>query len=172
MGGMPRLIRPMLAGLRHVLPHDDDRYGWEFKWDGVRAVSYISEGQVRLVSRNDRDMTLSYPELAALGDRVPGPVILDGELVAIRGGRPDFGALQSRMHVRRPPSRLISDIPVQLYLFDLLYQDGESQLSAPHPARRERLEALALNAEPVRTPPWYRGDGQDILAVSVARGLE
>jgi bifunctional non-homologous end joining protein LigD len=53
---MPRLIRPMLASLRYGLPSDDDRYGWEFKWDGVRAVTYVSGGLVRLVSRNDREM--------------------------------------------------------------------------------------------------------------------
>ena len=44
MGGMPRLIEPMMASLRRGLPHDDDRYGWEFKWDGVRAVAYVSGG--------------------------------------------------------------------------------------------------------------------------------
>lgn len=169
---MPRLIRPMLASLRHGLPPDDVRYSWEFKWDGIRAVTYISGGKVRLVSRSDREMAGTYPELAGLADRVAGAVILDGEIVAIRDGRPDFGALQSRMHVRRPPSRLVGDIPVQLYVFDLLHQDRESLLAAPYTERRERLEALNLDAEPVRTPPWYRGDGQDILAVSVAHGLE
>lgn len=169
---MPRLIRPMLASLRHGLPPDDDRYSWEFKWDGIRAVTYISGGKVRLVSRSDREMAGTYPELAGLADRVAGAVILDGEIVAIRDGRPDFGALQSRMHVRRPPSRLVGDVPVQLYVFDLLHQDGESLLAAPYTERRERLETLDLDAEPVRTPPWYRGDGQDILAVSVAHGLE
>lgn len=169
---MPRLIRPMLASPRHGLPADDDRYGWEFKWDGVRAVTYISDGRIRLVSRNEREMTGSYPELAVLGDQITGPVVLDGEVVAIRKARPDFAALQSRMHVRRPAPQLLQDIPVQLYIFDLLYQDGESLLSTPYTERRQRLDDLALQTGPVRTPPWYRGDGSDILAVSVAHGLE
>ena len=56
-------------------------------------------------------MAASYPELAVLAGRVDAPVILDGEIVALRGGRPDFGALQSRMHVRRPPARLIERDP-------------------------------------------------------------
>jgi bifunctional non-homologous end joining protein LigD len=76
------------------------------------------------------------------------------------------------MHVRRPAPRLVQDIPVQLYIFDLLYQDGESLLSAPYTERRQRLDDLTLQTGPVRTPPWYRGDGSDILAVSVAHGLE
>ncbi len=120
MGGMPRLITPMMASLRRGLPHDDDRYGWEFKWDGVRAIAYISGGQIRLLSRTGQDMTGRYPELAVLAGRVDVPVIVDGEIIAIRHGRPDFGLLQSRMHVRHPPGHLVREVPVQLYLFDLL----------------------------------------------------
>ena len=105
MAVLPRLIRPMLAALRPSLPADQDRYGWEFKWDGVRAIAHVSGGEVRLVSRNDKDMAASYPELAVLAGRVGAPVILDAEIVALRAGRPDFGALQSRMHVRRPRPR-------------------------------------------------------------------
>jgi bifunctional non-homologous end joining protein LigD len=54
MGGLPRLVKPMLASLRHELPKDDDRYGWEFKWDGVRAIAYVTGGRVRLVSAAPR----------------------------------------------------------------------------------------------------------------------
>jgi bifunctional non-homologous end joining protein LigD len=49
MAVLPRLIRPMLATLRPSLPADRDGYGWEFKWDGVRAIAYVSGGEVRLV---------------------------------------------------------------------------------------------------------------------------
>jgi bifunctional non-homologous end joining protein LigD len=172
MGGMPRLIQPMMASLRHGLPPDDDRYGWEFKWDGVRAVAYVSGGQLRLLSRTGQDMTSRYPELAVLAHRAAGPVILDGEIIAIRQGRPDFGALQSRMHVRDPPARLVRDAPVQLYLFDLLHHDGQSLLPMPYTGRRERLEQLGLEQDPLRTPPWYPGGAADIWAVSAAHGLE
>ena len=75
----PQLIRPMLASLRHEFPSDDDAYGWELKWDGLRAIAYVSGGKVRLVSRNDKDMAASYPELAVLAEHVSTPVILDGD---------------------------------------------------------------------------------------------
>ncbi len=169
---LPRLVRPMLATLRRSLPADQDRYGWEFKWDGVRAIAYVSGGEVRLISRNDKDMTGSYPELGVLAGRVKAPVILDGEIVALRGGRPDFGALQSRMHVRHPPARLLADAPVQLYLFDLLHYGEESLLDVPYTERRDRLGELGLDADPVRTPPWYRDDAEIILATSLKYGLE
>ena len=172
MSGLPRLVQPMLAILRRQLPADDDRYGWEFKWDGVRAIAYVSGKRVRLLSRNDNDMTGSYPELAVLAERVRVPVILDGEIVALHEGRPDFGVLQSRMHVRRPRARLIDSVPVQLYVFDLLYRGEDSLLGLPYTERRARLEGLGLDADPVRIPPWYRDDAQAVLAVSLQHGLE
>ena len=172
MAGLPRLVQPMLATLRHQLPADDDRYGWEFKWDGVRAVAYVSGNQVRLLSRNGKDMTASYPELEVLAGRVQVPAILDGEIVALHGGRPDFGVLQSRMHVRRPRARLIGSVPVQLYVFDLLYRGEDSLLGLPYTERRARLEDLGLDADPVRTPPWYPGDAEIVLATSLKHDLE
>jgi len=172
MSGLPRLVQPMLAILRRQPPADDDRYGWEFKWDGVRAIAYVSGKRVRLLSRNDNDMTGSYPELAVLAERVQVPVILDGEIVALHEGRPDFGVLQSRMNVRRPRARLIDSVPVQLYVFDLLYRGEDSLLGLPYTERRARLEDLGLDADPVRTPPWYRDDAQAVQAVSLQHGLE
>ena len=67
---MTTLIKPMLASLRHELPADEESYGWELKWDGLRAIAYVSEEAVRLVSRNDKDMAPSYPELGVLAGRV------------------------------------------------------------------------------------------------------
>jgi len=97
----------MLVSLRHELPADEESYGWEPKWDGLRAIAYVSGDTVRPVSRNDKDMAPSYPELGVLAERVSTPVILDGEIVALRGGRPDFGLLQSRMHVQQPDDTLL-----------------------------------------------------------------
>jgi bifunctional non-homologous end joining protein LigD len=146
MAGLPHLIRPMLASLRHELPEDEESYGWELKWDGLRAIAYVSEGTVRLVSRNDKEMAASYPELAVLADRVGTPVILDGEIVALHDGRPDFGLLQSRMHVQQPDDKLIRAVPVQMNVFDVLYLGHDSLLEQPYTQRRAELEKLGLNA--------------------------
>jgi len=162
----------MMAVLRHSLPADDDAYGWELKWDGVRAIVYVRGDDVRLVSRNDKDMSRSYPELAALGGVVDEPVILDGEIVALRDGRPDFGLLQSRMHVQRPTPRLVNAAPVLYYAFDLLHRGDRSLLARPYDVRRAALEVLGLDTGPVRTPPWWRGGGEAVLAASIDQGLE
>ena len=97
---MPEHVVPMLARLAD-LPRDDRDYGFEIKWDGVRAISYCEGGHVRLESRNLRDVTAQYPELRALGRELGSHrAVLDGEIVALdEQGRPNFQRLQPRMHV-------------------------------------------------------------------------
>lgn len=173
MAELPRLIRPMMAGLRRELPPDGERYGWELKWDGVRAVAYVEDGRLRLLSRNDKDITASYPELAVLAGRLTRPAVLDGEIVALDdAGRPGFARLQARMHVQRPTGRLVRAVPVHYYLFDLMHSGATSLLRLPYTERRARLEALGMDREPSRVPPWWRGGGAAVLAASVEQGLE
>jgi bifunctional non-homologous end joining protein LigD len=103
---------------------------------------------------------------------VDEPVILDGEIVALRDGRPDFGLLQSRMHVQRPTDRLVRSAPVLYYVFDLLHRGERSLLAEPYTERRDALDELNLGRDPVHTPPWWRGGGKAVLAASVEQGLE
>ena len=75
-------------------------WGYEFKWDGVRAIAHIADGVVRLYARSGAEITVAYPELSGLGRAVRGAV-LDGEIVTLDDdGRPSFTALAERMHVR------------------------------------------------------------------------
>jgi hypothetical protein len=103
--GLPDVIAPMLATLGAT--PTGPGWGYEFKWDGVRAISYIEPFGARVLSRNDREVTGSYPELREtvrlLGDR---QAVLDGEIVALdTAGRPSFAQLQRRMHVHEPLQR-------------------------------------------------------------------
>src|SRR2546423_15486880 len=171
-GALPG-IRPMLATLG-ALP-EPPGWGYEFKWDGVRAVVYVDGGQVHAFSRNDRDVVAGYPELAALGERFPRRrVVLDGEIVALDAqGRPSFSLLQQRMHVRSPAAELVGRIPVRLYVFDLLHLGTDSLLDLPYTRRRDRLAGLALDDGVVETPPWFAdGAGADLMGEAAERGLE
>src|SRR5207248_9837568 len=120
----PALLRPMLATPGEV----PTTTGWayEFKWDGVRAVTQVSGDQLRVVSRNGLEITACYPELRTLAELLDGRgAVLDGEIVSLdRAGRPNFGLLQSRMHVQRPSAALLRRVPVAYFVFDLLQQDG------------------------------------------------
>jgi len=173
---MPTLIRPMLAVLRDDVPRDDANYAYEFKWDGVRAVVYVDGGRPRVLSRNDRDVTTSYPELRVLAESLGShKVILDGEIVAFdERGRPSFEALQARMHVTNPTQvrRLSQQVPATFLIFDVLYLDGRVLLDEPYVERRRVLESLELSGPSWQTPPHFEGGGRDVWQASKQQGLE
>jgi bifunctional non-homologous end joining protein LigD len=158
------LIRPMLA-TPGPLPVTA---GWafEFKWDGVRAVTYVRNGIVEVVSRNDRSITTTYPELRAVG-RLPD-VVLDGEVVALDRGRPSFSKLQHRMHIARPSDEVLRRVPVAYYVFDLLWLRGESLVRVPYLERRDLLKDLGVDV-----PPFFTDvRGADVLESAREHGLE
>jgi bifunctional non-homologous end joining protein LigD len=170
---LPERIPPMLA-TPGALPSDDDDWAYEMKWDGVRLVLYIAGGRVRAMTRNDRDVTSTYPELHALAASVgTRQMILDGEVVAVDAtGRISFGALQPRMHVARPGKTLLASTPVTYLAFDVLHLDGVSLLEQPYTERRKLLEDLNLRGSHWSTPPHFAGGGQDAVETSLAQGLE
>ena len=150
-------------------------WGYEFKWDGVRAVTYLDGGQLRVVTRNDRDVVDSYPELRRLLGRFPRRrLVLDGEIVALDPtGAPSFSLLQQRMHVRTPSPALRERVPVQLYVFDVLHLGGRSTVELPYTRRRDLLADLAIDDEVATTPPyWADHAGQDLMRTAEQRGLE
>lgn len=170
---VPALVRPMLA-TAGTLPAEQDRWAYEMKWDGVRAVVYVDGGRVRVLTRNDRDVAATYPELRLLGEAMGATAaVLDGEIVAFGpGGRPDFGELQQRMHVHRPSAALREAVPVHYLAFDLLWLAGRSLLGLPYAERRVLLDGLDLRGPRWDTPPVFLGAGDDALAASLAGGLE
>jgi len=139
------------------IPERDAGWAYEMKWDGVRAVAYVDGGRVRYVSRNDLDVTVSYPELRGLGDALAShPAVVDGEIVALDdGGRPSFRLLQQRMHVADAARarRLADTVPVSYMIFDVLHLDGRSTLELSYDERRARLESLHLAGPSWATPP-------------------
>jgi bifunctional non-homologous end joining protein LigD len=173
---LPASLAPMLA-----LPGSPPtgrlaEWAVEMKWDGVRALAFIENGQVRLVSRAGKDISATYPDLAGLGAAVTGgQALLDGEIVAFTDGRPDFEALQPRMHVASADAafRLSATIPVTYLAFDALQADGVRLTPLPYRERREILGTLISNGPRWLAPPNFPGPDLDaVRAASVANGLE
>src|ERR1700722_16642993 len=131
---MPTAIHPMLAESIEK-PFDGKDWLFEIKWDGYRAVAFIENGKVRLVSRNQNELTGRYPELKDLPQFVKAKnAILDGEVVALDDeGKPSFSLMQQRTgfrpHGKRSAPR--ADVPVLYYAFDLIYLDGEDWRKVP-----------------------------------------
>ena len=171
---MPERIAPMLATLAKALPSDASAYGYEVKWDGVRALAYVDGGRVRLESRRGGEITTRYPEVRGLGEALGAtPVVLDGEIVAFDGERPSFERLQRRMHVGSETTarRLAREVPVVYVAFDLLWLDGHSTLALTYTERRELLEELRLEGDSWQAPAWYE-DGETLLNATRESGLE
>jgi bifunctional non-homologous end joining protein LigD len=171
---MPERVAPMLATLSKRLPGDADAFGYEVKWDGVRAVAYVDGGSVRLESRSGETITARYPELRALGETLGSTsAVLDGEIVAFADERPSFERLQRRMHVTAASTvrRLAREVPVVYVVFDLLWLDGHSTLDLPYTDRRRLLERLELDGASWQTPPYYV-DGPALQSATSQAGLE
>jgi bifunctional non-homologous end joining protein LigD len=169
------LVRPMLASPGALPPPEQEqRWAFEMKWDGIRAVVYLDRGDLRVLTRNDREVAATYPELAGLAHQLRDRrMIVDGEVVAFdEAGRPSFGELQARMHVRAPGRALLDRVPVSLLVFDLLHVDGTSLVGAPYDERRAALESLDLAGDRWAVPPAFDGQGAEALAASQAQGLE
>jgi bifunctional non-homologous end joining protein LigD len=172
---MPEHVKPMLARTGS-LPAQERGWVFEIKWDGVRAIAYSKPGELRLESRNLKEITAQYPELGRLNRALSShAAILDGEIVAFdERGLPSFAALQRRMHVgaSAQAKRLAEDSPVTYMIFDLLWLDGHSLMELPYRERRERLAALGLDGERWQTPEHLAGKGSDVLRASAEQGLE
>ncbi len=167
----------MLATKTDAVPVGAE-WSHEVKWDGVRILAEVTDGQVRLWSRNANDVTVAWPDVAlpheALvpGSTRPRDLLVDGEIIALNErGLPDFRVLQDRMHVRRASTatRLAAGLPATYMVFDLLRVDGEDLTGLPLSERRARLAALDL--APWQVPEPY-DDGQMLLEATRAQGLE
>ena len=176
MGTVPGApLKPMLAttGDLPVGPG----WGYEFKWDGVRAVSDFADGSLRLYARSGVQITAAYPELVPLRNQLADRVddaVLDGEMVVLtEQGQPSFTALAERMHVREPvrAARLAASLPVTYMIFDLLRLNGEDLMPWTYQRRREMLEALGLGGPRWAVPPMFP-DGAATYHAAGEHGLE
>ncbi|HEV2148187.1 MAG TPA: DNA ligase D [Longimicrobiaceae bacterium] len=141
-------LRPMLATSGTEAP---EGAGWTFepKYDGIRVLAFATPDAAVLLTRNGNDKARQFPEAAeaarALAAEAERPVVLDGEVVAVSGGRAGrFGELQGRMHLEdaREIRRGAEEAPVSLVAFDLLVDGDEVLLAEPWTERRAALEAL------------------------------
>jgi bifunctional non-homologous end joining protein LigD len=145
---MKRNLQPMLATIGGVVPKGRD-WTFEPKYDGMRVLAHVSKRGIALVTRNGRDKSAQFPEvvagLKALAARARRPLVLDGEVVALRRNKPaPFQALQGRFHLKAPDiiAERAAEDPAAIVLFDFLQDDRESLVREPWSIRRARLEKL------------------------------
>jgi DNA ligase D-like protein (predicted ligase) len=158
-------VEPMLLLRTENLPPDPERWEYQLKFDGYRAIAFKTGGTVHLRSRNDNDFTRRYPAVASGLADMPDETVIDGEIVALDDdGRPSFNALQN----------FSPGTPVVYYVFDVMVLDGRNVMSESLETRRALLERKVLPAlaEPVRYPGALNASLRDLIHSVKAQGLE
>jgi bifunctional non-homologous end joining protein LigD len=172
---MPTTIHPMLAE-SIAKPFDDPDWLFEIKWDGYRAIAFIENGEVRLVSRNQNELTARYPELKDMPDFIKAKTaILDGEVVALDAdGRASFSLMQQRTGFRPGGKRAAekADVPVLYYAFDVLYLDGYDWRRVPLEERKKKLASTLEPGDSLRYSDHYEAQGKALFEIARDKKLE
>ena len=172
---MPSTVAVMLASSSDR-PPEGGNWVYEIKWDGVRAICYIENGRIRMVSRNGNSFDRQYPELTVIPHHVAaGTAILDAEIAALDDqGRSRFGLLQPRIHQTNPNevAHLSRKSPVKLFVFDLLYWDGYDLRGTPLLDRKRALNEIVTPGDRIQVSEHFAVDGNEILDAAKQMGLE
>jgi bifunctional non-homologous end joining protein LigD len=172
---LPDIGPPMLAQIGTGSPPTDANWIYEVKWDGVRALCYIQDGKVRMVSRNGNVIDRQYPELSILPHHIQAQTaIVDGEIAALNErGVPSFELLQRRINVAEASAAatLARHHPVVFYAFDLLYCDGRDLRGLPLIERKRRLKEVLKPNDVVRYSEHF-SDGKALFEAAKQQGVE
>ena len=172
---MPTTIHPMLAESIDK-PFDDKDWLFEIKWDGYRAIAFVEGGKVRLVSRNQNELTGRYPELKDMPDFIHAKTaILDGEAVALDAdGRASFSLMQQRTGFRPGGKKAAAnaDVPVLYYAFDLIYLDGYDWRRIPLEERKKKLLEILKSGDSLRYSDHYEAQGKALFEIARDKKLE
>lgn len=163
---------PMLATLTY--DHFSDP-GWiyERKFDGERALAIRDGKRTRLMSRNEKDIGNSYPELIEALEKLPNDdFVADGEIVAFDGAVSSFSRLQQRMKLTDPEEARNSGVTVYFYLFDLLHLDGRNLERLPLRSRKQLLRQAFDFSDPLRYTEHRNPDGEAYHEEACRKGWE
>lgn len=157
-------------------PFDDKDWLFEIKWDGYRAIAFVEGGKVRLVSRNQNELTGRYPELKDMPDFIQAKTaILDGEVVALDAdGRASFSLMQQRTGFRPGGKKAATkaDVPVLYYAFDLIYLDGYDWRRVNLEERKKKLREILMPGDSLRYSDHYEEQGKALFEIAREKKLE
>jgi bifunctional non-homologous end joining protein LigD len=162
---MPTGIKPMLATLVDE-PFDDPDWQYEVKWDGYRALAYISKGDVELMSRNKKSFNDKFYPIYDILKSSGINAILDGEILVLdEKGRSNFGQLQNW--------RSEADGDLVFYVFDLLWYEGKNLMDLPLYQRQAILkDILPTDDDRLRMGPVFNADGIEFFHAAEKMELE
>ncbi len=153
-------------------PFDDRAWRFQPKWDGIRGLAAVQGGVTRLFGRGGGERTDRYTEIA---EALPGAMggrdcWVDGEIVALAGGRPSFERVMRRAMSRYPGAS--ARTPVQYAVFDLVRLDGRDMRRMPWAEREAELARVLRPSRVVLATPTVAGQGQSLFEEMRSRGWE
>ena len=165
-------IDPML--LYETEPFDSDEHIFELKLDGIRCIAYIEPKSVVLQNKRHKDVTDIYPELSDMKKCVKKRVILDGELVVLIDGKPNFYALQKRslMSDEFRIKLAAKNDPVQFVAYDILYLDGKDLTVKPLMERKEMLNKAVTEGHGLSISRYIEKNGIAFFELAKQEKLE
>ena len=168
----PDWLEPELATLTQDR-FSDPAWIFERKFDGERCLAFRADQQLRLMTRNQQQVTSTYPEIAdALRAQEASDFIVDGEVVAFDGDQTSFSRLQRRLGVRDPGPALRAEVPVYLYVFDVLWAGGRDVRPLPLRERKRLLCGLLSFRDPLRFTEHRDTDGEAYWREACGKGWE
>lgn len=161
---MTRPVSPMLATLVDK-PFSSAGWFFEVKWDGYRAIAEVSDGKVKLYSRNQISFVDRFPKIVEKLWKIKHDVIIDGEIVALDDeGRPKFQLLQDYLKFKE--GQLV------YYVFDLLALDGVDLTKRPLSERKEKLNEVLPKSNVIVFGEHIEKEGEKFFEAASVQGLE
>lgn len=167
-------VKPMLIG-QEGNPFDDDRYIYELKWDGERCIAYLDpSGKTELRNKRNEKMLLKVPELKELWRQAREKCILDGELMVLKNGRPDFFEIQRRsLTTNTFKIELASkQFPATFVAFDILYYKDRDVTALPLWDRKVLLQKAFSESERLVLSRYVEGNGTAFYQMAEQQELE
>ncbi|MBL7879290.1 MAG: ATP-dependent DNA ligase [Chryseobacterium gambrini] len=126
-----------------------DEWLIEYKWDGIRGQIIKRNDEVFIWSRGEELVTEQFPEIAETVQQMSGNFVIDGEILAVKDDKVlNFNELQKRLNRKTLTKKMLSEIPIEVFAYDLLELEGNDLREKPISARRAMLEELLLNENP------------------------
>lgn len=121
-----KIVKPMLLSESDTVL-ENDNYIYEIKFDGIRALIYVIDNNIKIFTRNGKNITNLFPELKVITSSVKKNSILDGEIVCLTNNKPDFFKVQKRIHLKNKDKIEISskNNPALFICFDILYYEKD-----------------------------------------------
>ncbi|MFN5168688.1 MAG: non-homologous end-joining DNA ligase [Cyclobacteriaceae bacterium] len=167
-------FEPMLAEAVNRPPQRADDYMYEVKWDGIRVLVVLNEGQITLRTRNNLDITAQFPELTQRDKSFRASCgVFDGEIVCLDNqGKPKFNDVIKRMNAKGTAIQTLKGkLPAVCYLFDCLYLDGRTIMNETLQRRKSWLSDVLKSDTSYRLSEAV-GDGEALFAAAREHGLE